>query len=223
MGPTLWTSNIQDFEGGHPSHHDMLHNSTNGVGIAWQSQNIYWIFDGGHGSLTRYNFNQDHGPGGTDHSDGAVHRFVDGQMGYVPGVVSQLVYDQERERLYAADTAHNRIVALNPATGGDGGAIEPNYDGIVQRHVSGATLTTLVDGADAGLTAPAGMELVNGVLYVGDNQTGRVYAFNRDGEMLDWIDLGLPAGALNGLTMDGQGRLYVVNTTANEVWRLTAH
>ena len=133
-----------------------------------------------------------------------------------------MAYDASKGLLYAVDPENNRSVALNPATGSVGRSIEPNFDGTVQRYVNGATLTTLVDGDAVGLVRPAGPELVDGILYVSDNHTGRVYAFNRDGELLDWLALDLPSGALNGLTLDAAGRLYVVNAAANEIWRVTA-
>lgn len=222
MGPTMWTSNVQEFEGGHPSHYDMLHNSPNAAGIAWQSGGIYWVFDGAHNSLTRYNFNRDHGPGGTDHSDGIVHRFVDGQMSYVPGVVSQMAYDSSTGLLYVADTGHNRIVTLDTNSGRQGGAITPNYDGTVQRYVQGATLSTVVNGAGVGLVRPAGLRLVGDTLFVTDNATSRVYGFSKDGELLDWVDMELAAGSLGGLTFDSAGRMYLVDTSANQILRVTA-
>ena len=46
MGPTLWTSNINTFSGSgpyHRGHYDMLHNSPNGKGIAWDEGNAYWL------------------------------------------------------------------------------------------------------------------------------------------------------------------------------------
>ena len=222
MGPTLWTSNLQEFEGGHPSHYDMLHNSPSAAGIAWQSAGIYWVFDGAHNSLTRYNFNRDHGPGGTDHSDGVVHRFVDGQMSYVPGVVSQMAYDSTTGLLYAADTGRNRIVALDTNSGRQGGAITPNYDGTVQRYVHGAALSTVINGASVGLVRPAGLRLVGDTLFVTDNATSRVYGFSKDGELLDWVDMELASGSLAGLTFDSAGRMYLVDTSANQILRVTA-
>ena len=36
MGLTLWDGNLKEWEGGHLSHLDMLHNSPNGAGIAWE-------------------------------------------------------------------------------------------------------------------------------------------------------------------------------------------
>ena len=51
MGPTLWTADPDDFDAGAESHIDMLHNSPNGMGIAWESGNAYWVFDGDHGAI----------------------------------------------------------------------------------------------------------------------------------------------------------------------------
>ena len=59
MGPTLWTNDGSIYNGGHATHYDMLHDSPNGAGIAWESGTAYWIFDGWHQSLTRYNFRND--------------------------------------------------------------------------------------------------------------------------------------------------------------------
>ena len=139
----------------------------------------------------------------------------------MPGVVSQAVFDSERGLLYAVDSGNNRIVALNPAAGSDGGPIEPNYDGTVQRYVNGGSLTTLVDGAAVGLVTPAGLDLHQGVLYVTDNATGKVHGFSRDGDWLDWVDLNLPSGSLNGIAIDSSGKLFVVDSKTNEVLRLS--
>ena len=43
MGPTLWDGNLKEWEEGHLSHLDMLHNSPNGAGIAWEQGNVFWI------------------------------------------------------------------------------------------------------------------------------------------------------------------------------------
>lgn len=63
MGLTLFTATPSDFDGGHGRHYDMLHNSPNGAGIAWEADNVYWVFDGNNKSLTRSNFNQNHDAG----------------------------------------------------------------------------------------------------------------------------------------------------------------
>jgi hypothetical protein len=220
MGPTLWSTDPLLFDGGHASHLDMLHNSPNSAGIAWERDNAYWLFDGAHGSLTRYDFREDHGPGGEDHSDGIIARYVAGQVRYEPGVSSHLVYDDGL--LYVADTGNNRIAVLDTASGTRGSALSPNYDGAEQYSMNGASLWTLVDGAAVGLVKPSGLELRDGVLYVSDNATAKIYAFSLAGELLDWLDVPRDAGALMGMAFDGAGSLYFADAVAGLVFRVAA-
>ena len=222
MGPTLWSSNLTTFDGGHGGHMDMLHNTPNGMGIAWEKDNVYWVFDGTHGSLTRYDFKQHHGAGGSDHSDGEVLRYAQDLVKRVAGVPSHLELDPAKKLLYVADTGNNRVAALDITSGKQGSAISPNYDGVTQRMMDGAKLTTLVAGKSVGLNKPSGLALYRGVLYVGDNETGRIHAFDpKDGEQLDYLDTGLPAGALRGINFDPQGRLYLVDAKGVRVLRIS--
>ncbi len=220
MGPTLWPSNLSIFDGGHGGHIDMLHNTPNGMGIAWESGNAYWVFDGYHASLTRYDFRRDHGPGGSDHSDGQIIRYVEGQVSRVDGVPSHLFFDASSRTLYVADTGNNRIATLDIDTGNRGRNISPNYDGITQYEMTGATLETFIDGASSGLTAPSGLEIHDGHVFVGDNATGIISGFTMEGELVDWLDTMLPAGALTGLAFDSRGRLYYLDAVGGRVLRV---
>jgi hypothetical protein len=224
MGPTMWTSDSGTFEGGHNSHMDMLHNSPNSSGIAWERDNVYWVFDGAHGSLTRYDFHSDHGLGGTDHTDGEVYRAADGELTYVPGVAAHIAFDADSSMLYSVDPGANRIVVLNTTTGQMGDPIAPNYDGSIQRYVVGMELTTLVDGSavEVEMSTPSGLELHDGYLFVTDYQTSSIAAFDLDGNLVDWLDTGFPAGTLMGMEFDDDGRLYVVNSTGNQLLRISA-
>lgn len=219
MGPTLWPSDSAEFDAGHASHLDMLHNSPLSSGIAWDTGNAYWIFDGYHESITHYDFQSDHGPGGSDHRDGIVRRYAEGEVSVVNGIVAHLAFDRENQLLYIADTGNNRIAVLETDTGSVGASITPNYDGTNQRQVDGATLRTLIDGAEVGLSQPAGLELVDGILYVGDNGTSKIYAFSTEGEVIDSLDLSseIPPGAMMGLEVDAQGRILVANSEDNTV------
>ncbi|MFT7622340.1 MAG: hypothetical protein ACI9WU_001513 [Myxococcota bacterium] len=223
MGPTTHaTHNLALFDAGHGSHLDMLHNSPNGVGIAWEADNIYWVFDGYHSSVTRYDFRSDHGMGGADHSDAVVSRCVEGEVTRAPGSVSHMAYDQSTDLLYIADTGNNRIAVLDATTGSKGSNVGPNYDGGDQHKFDGVNMWTLVDGLDHDISAPAGLELHDDMIWLTDNATSRVYAFDLDGKLVDWMDTYLEAGSLNGLALDGKGNLILTDSLRNRVYMISA-
>jgi hypothetical protein len=222
MGPTLWSGNSGIFDGGHFSHLDMLHNSPNGMGIAWDVDNAFWVFDGYHSSLTRYNFKDDHDLGGTDHGDGALHRFAKGEVAMKANVPSHLWFDVAAQLLYVNDTGNNRILQVDPTTATPDGSYGPNYDGGTQTEMAGAMVTVLVDGADLGMVSPSGLEEHNGLIFVSDNGTGYIHAFDKSGNPIDWLDTGFGPGALMGLAFDPQtGELWFVDALNDEVWRIS--
>jgi hypothetical protein len=222
MGPTLWTTD-DSFEGGHASHYDMLHNSPDAVGIAWDHDNVYWVFDGYHRSITKYDFQDDHGPAGSDHSDGIAARYVNNQMSYEKGVSSHMELDHATGLLYIADSGNGRIAVLDTKSGTKGTTISPNYDGGPQYYVTGATLTTLVSSLDVEqLQKPSGLALHDGKIWVSDNRNALILAFDLDGKLVDWLDLGsfVSTGSLMGMDFDSQGRLYVVDAVNHKVFRI---
>ncbi|HEV3193456.1 MAG TPA: hypothetical protein VGY54_23270 [Polyangiaceae bacterium] len=224
MGPTFWSSDVNIFDGGMASHYGMLHNSPLSVGIAWDHDNVYWVFDGTHSSLTRYDFHAGHPLGGTDHSNGEVARFVEGQVARVAGNVSHLKVDHDTHLLYVADTGNSRIAVLDTTTGTRGAPISPNFDGDLQYEMTGATLATLVDGSAAGLQRPSGLALEQHVLFVTDSASSRIYAFDLQGRPLDWLDLSpqVQPGGLMGLTVDAAGNIFLVDNIGNQVLEITA-
>ncbi len=227
MGPSLWTSDPAVFEAGHASHMDMLHNSPNSAGIAWAGYgNAYWVFDGFHASLSLYDFHGDHGLGGADHSDGTMQRYVAGEVGYVQGVPSHLAVDGDR--LYVADTGNNRVAVLDTTSGRNAGPVFPNYDTATaqqQQRVTGANLDTLVDGAAVdGLERPSGLEIAGEILWITDNATSRIFAFDLEGTLLDWLDLSdeIDAGGLMGIAVGPAGDLFVCDALGDRILRIRA-
>jgi len=221
MGPTLWDGNLNIYDGGHASHLDMLHNSPNGAGIAWETGNVYWVYDGYHQALARYDFAEDHGRGGSDHSDGIVERHADGQMGYLPGVPSHMEWSASQNLLYVSDADTGAIRVLNPSSANPGSTITPNYDGILQRVFVGGGLSTLVSKGTNGLDTPSGIALYEGRIYVSDYATGRIFAFDQNGTVLDYLDTGRTT-ALMGLAIGTDGAIYAVDNAAREVLRISA-
>ena len=74
-GPALWSSDPDIYaqpSGGNGSHLDMLHGSPFSMGIASETENAFWVFDGWNNEIVRYDFADDHGPGNDDHSSAIV-------------------------------------------------------------------------------------------------------------------------------------------------------
>lgn len=242
MGPSLWR--VDWFEGGHASHIDMLHNSPSGIGIAWVYGNTYVVNDGYHGSLTVYDFRNDHNYGGADHSDGIALRYADGLLKRVEGVPSHVVYDNATGVAYAVDTGHNRLVSIDLGldllnkSGFEYISIKnpnykvnrnvaPNYDGSIQRYVDGATLNVVADGSKTGLVTPSGLALKDDVLYVSDYANGKITAFDKAGKVLDSLNLAdlspaLANVAISGIEFDVEGNLFVTDVLNSKVYRLAA-
>jgi hypothetical protein len=228
MGPTLWDSDPDVFDGGHSGHLDMLHNSPLAMGVAWEKENIYWVFDGYHSSITRYDFREDHGPGGTDHTDGVVARFVEGEVDRKPNTPSHMEFDQETDLLYIADTGNKRIAVLDTTTGEDGGNTSPNYDTAgpgstgSQYEVLNADISTLVDGEEHNMTRPSGLALRDGVVYVSDNKRSNIMAYDMEtGDLLDFLSLELEEGALMGIEFDADGNLWFADALDNRIVRIS--
>lgn len=235
MGPTLWDTSDR-FDGGHGGHLDMLHNTPLGGGIAWDTGNAYWVFDGYHDSLTRYDFNEDHGYGGADHSDGEVARYAEGEVSRFEGIPSHLDYDQDNALLYAADGGNGRIATLDTSAGEIDGPVFPNYDGTRQYVMSGTGTQTFAEGTppvvpledgepsieSTAIELPAGLELHDGTLWMTDHATSRVLAFDTEGRLIDWVQLDRPEGHLGGIAVGPQGRVYVVDIEDQEILRISA-
>ncbi len=231
MGPTLWDDNLDVFDGGHGGHLDMLHNSPNGMGIAWEEDNTFWVFDGYHDSLTRYFFNSDHGYGGADHSDGEIERHVEGEMRWREDIPSHMEYDHSEDWLYVVDTGNNRIAIHDARSGAEAGTIGPNYDGI-SRMVAyeGGDCWTHIDGESvSGMGRPSGLVLWDedddgapDLLFTNDNRTGIIFAFDMEGQLVDSLETGLEDGALMGMDIDRHGNLWLVNALDNEVLRISS-
>ncbi|HEY0134561.1 MAG TPA: hypothetical protein VGB85_10785, partial [Nannocystis sp.] len=119
MGPALWSADLDIFAKVHQevppnplegSHLDMLHQSPLCMGIAHDTANVYWIFDGKNSDIVRYDFQTDHGPGGGDHSDGVITRYYDAEVTRIANIPGHLEIDHATGMLYVADTGGGRIM-----------------------------------------------------------------------------------------------------------------
>lgn len=223
MGPALFTANLDVFatnnaETGLGSHLDMLHSTSYCRGIAHVEANVYFAFNGDKGSIDRYDFQTDHGPGFDDHSDGRILRYVNGQVAGVTGLASHVAYDADSKLLYIADSGHGRIAALDTTSGTEGA----NFGGsefIDQRKMmDGAVLTEVVPPGT--LTAPSGIEFHRGLIFVSDNATSTFYAYKPTGELVTQLGVALPPGSLGGFTFGPDGKLWFVDLVGGQVLRI---
>lgn len=231
MGPTLWSSDMDIFAETNDaavaqvgfdlgSHLDMLHESPESIGIAWQRDNVYWVFDGYDGAIVRYDFHDDHGPGFDDHSDGEIHRWLRGEVARVDRAPAHLAMDPGTQLLYVADPGNNRILVVDTTSGQPGNNLPTQEPGTEHVRWIDADWWVLVEGSDVGLEAPVGIELVQGALFVTDFETSEIHAFGLDGEHLDWAPTGLPANSLGGITGKNLNDIWFVDSAGNAVYRL---
>ena len=170
MGPTLWDSDPDIFDGGHSGHLDMLHNSPLAMGVAWEKDNIFWVFDGYHSSVTRYDFKDDHGPGGTDHTDGVVARFVEGEVDRRANTPSHMEFDHDTDRLYIADT-NNHVIRVFDLETGDLSLVAGAFE---------AGPTSMNDDAlSATLNTPHGIDIApDGSVLIADTYNHQILRVN---------------------------------------------
>lgn len=222
-GPVLWSSDPAIFGatpklGQNGTHLDMLHSTPYCMGIAHESENAYWAFNGKVGALDRYDFHRPHQIGGEDHADGELHRYALGELLRVEEVPSHLALDKERRELYVADTGHRRVVRLLIDTGTAGPnvlALDPIE---IHQRMDGATLEEVVPPGV--LVLPSGITLVGEHLLVTDNETSKIWWFDRDGRALGSVDTGLPPGSLAGITEGPDGALYLSDLLTGNAYRV---
>lgn len=224
VGPTLWSSDLDIYAedpgpGLNGSHLDMLHASPYCMGIAHEQENIYWVFNGHVGSVDRYDFKSDHGPGYDDHSDGEIHRYVEGELSRVSRVPSHMVYNPDDGFLYIADTGNGRVVKLDTMSGEPGGAFSPVYEPLADYgYMDNAMLMEVVPAGT--VEHPSGIALHDGVIYVSDNATNTFYAFDLDGTLLRTLETNLQAQSLAGIEIGRDNKLWFTDMYSGTVYRL---
>ena len=242
MGPTLWSSDPEIFGYSNPdaieylsdlwdvpghmadlgSHIDMLHESPLCMGIAWEDENVYWVFDGLNNSIDRVDFAADHDVGFDDHSDGIITQYIKGEVQRTEDIPSHLEFDPDTGFLYIADTGNNAIKVLDTTSGSLGDALPVMEPGTTHHNQEDALVWTLIEGDDFGLVQPSGLALVEDHIIITDHATGYIHAFDMDGQQVDWLDTELGEGALMGIWGKRLFDLWFVNARDNKVIRLQA-
>ena len=206
------------------SHWDMLHQSPFSVGIAAETANIYWLFDGFHNTIAKYNFQEphsDHEHGGEDHSDGLVYRYDEVVVERVSGLSSHMVIDQGTDLLYVCDTGNNRIIRMNINSGSINYSLTPygeNIEGYYSMH--NAEYETVVD---SGLINPTGIDIYNNYLLVSDYSNGEIIIYNieqqNNFQEIQRIQTNLSNDVM-GIKVGPDGSIWYVCTNSSRLYQI---
>ncbi len=230
MGPVLWDSDTTKFArinqnnwvNGQPlgSHIDMLHQSPYSMGIAFDTLNSYWVFDGYHGCLYLYDYQKSHGYGGDDHSDGKLLKYKEVKLKRIPNLPSHMVVDKSTGWLYIVDNGNRRIVRVDTKSGHLGNDLNAPNETLQQySEMVGVKWQTV----DSGFTNLSGIAYSDGRLIVGNNGTGDIRVYNTmtlaKPTYLGTIQTANPG--MVGLTIGPDSNIWYVNRTKNQVVKLT--
>ena len=229
-GCTLWDSDTSIYarinQNGPElgSHWDMLHQSPYSVGIAAETDNIYWLFDGYHNTIARYNFQEphsDHEHGGEDHSDGIIHRYDEIVIERVSGLSSHMVMDQVQGILYICDTGNQRILKMNTNSGNINYSLSPYGENIEGYYsMNGAEYETIID---SGLVSPTGIDIFDNYLLVSDYSTGQIIIYeigqNNNIHELKRLQTDMTNDVM-GIKVGPDGSIWYVCTNSNKLYQM---
>lgn len=214
-GPALWSSDPAVYaqpSGGNGSHLDMLHGSPYSMGIAHEKDNVFWVYDNHNNDIVRYDFADDHGPGADDHSDGIIHRYSNIGIDRILDIPNHLILDKETGWLYFTDNGKSRVMRLdiNSGTGSTtlGSVNEPLAE---HKRISGFTVEVIID---SDLVFPAGIEIFEGKLLVGDWGTGELVAYDMNDGFKELARIETVQG-LCGIKVGPDGNIWTVNREGN--------
>ena len=226
-GPTLWDSDLSIYAEMNQdgpllgSHLDMIHQSPYSMGIEYAGVgNVYWVFDGYHSSIVRYDFAMPHEIGGHDHSDGKVWRYDEVDIAREDGVPSHMILDDESGSLYIADTGNQRILKFNVNSGNYSYDLTPYGESLAEYF--------MMENADweiyinQGLEKPSGIDMYNDRLVISDYASGNIIFYDISSSPpveLGRIDTGIQNNIM-GIKIDSNQKIWYVNYQDNNVIRI---
>ncbi len=231
MGPTLWSADTavyarvfqNNWVSPKPlgSHLDMLHQSPFSMGIAHDTASIYWVFDGYNGNLCKYDFGMHHSPGYDDHSNGRIWRYTDVTLTRQPNIPGHMIKDKATGWLYIVDAGSKKLKRVNTNTGSISGNLNVPVSGAEPLGGYWAVTGATVEEIESFTSQPCGIDLYNGRLIVGDNQSGDIHVYDVSGSAI--AKLGVIAtgqSGMMGLKIGHDGKIWFVNNTQNTVIRI---
>lgn len=223
-GVSLWSSDMSIYaepSGGNGSHLDMTHTSPYCQGIAYESDNAFWHFDGFSNDIVRNDFVNDHGPGNDFHSDARIRRYADDEVLKDTDdlVVSHLVLDEDKQWLYVVDHGNNRVIRIDINTGDVGGTPDyPDYEGYMEyTMVTNYVQETVVSD----LIQPAGIDVIEDRMIVSEHLSGDIIIYDISvvpAQELERIETGY--SSLQGIKIGPDGKIWGVDYNSEDVFRV---
>ena len=182
---------------------------------------MYWLFDGFHNAICKYDFATPHQHGGDNHSDGRVYRHSDVIVERVPGLSSHMEIDPVSGWLYIADTGNERILRMDPNSGEFEQNLTPYGEALQAYWSMSETDWNIV--ADTDLIYPTGLDIYGNRLLISDFDNGDIiiYDISQDSVVeLGRIETGL-SNEIMGLKVSPDGAIWYVCSNANELYQIT--
>lgn len=228
-GPTLWPSDLNVYgKVGNPptaqvngSSIGSTHQSPYGKGIAYESDNVYWVMEGYDGTLKRYDFGKPNDPGAHNVADDKVFVYSDFSFTQDLNVPAHIVIDEDKKWLYGCDTKGKRVFRIDITSGKYSKALTPrNLEPIAAYHeYTGIKEETVLDTA---LSQPVGIDIKGDRLLISDYGTEKLILFDLD-NMKELGKISFPTlnnPGLKGVKIGPDGNIYFVDGTNGMVFRL---
>ena len=199
----------------------MIHQSPYSMGIEYAGTgNIYWVFDGYHSSIVRYDFATPHEIGGHDHSDGKVWRYDEVDINREGGVPSHMILDDSLGFLYIADTGNQRILKFNVNSGNYSYDLTPYGESLSEYYMMENAEWEVSISQE--LEKPSGIDLYDDRLVVSDYASGHIIIYDISTTPpyeLGRIDTGSENNIM-GIKIDDNQKIWYVSYNDNNVVRI---
>jgi hypothetical protein len=219
-GPALWPGDVNIF--GHPigsygSFLDMMHQSPMSMGIASDAENVFWVFDGFHGYIARYDFGQPHPPGEYGSYDGKIWTYPQAAVKKYEDLPSHMVLDKNTGWLYVVSAADRKIYRLNTNAGHPVKDLDPQGEKLAEyKEMAGALWEVFLELTEK---EPCGIDINGDRLFISDYATGNIIAFDKNTRKeLGRVSSG--NAGVTGIKINSLGRLYLVNSITNQLLRI---
>jgi hypothetical protein len=191
------------------------------MGIAWETGNVFWVFDANLNEVVRYDFADDHGPGNDYHSDGKAWRYSLPIGRISLDIPCHLAVDTAAG-LYIVDGGGKRVLRLAMNTGTMSGApsFGPHEPMALYTNMSGMAWDIVVD---QGLIEPSGIDVIGNRMVVSDHANGDIVIYDittSPAAELGRLHTGNPG--IMGITIAPDGNIWYVNGPDNAVYELEA-